>query len=342
MISTGSRPLTAYGSRMADMKTQIILRPFDPASDFRGWVELRNAIYPHNPVSVESVRFHWDTLDQRRFHRERHLALDHAAARLVGSAGFSHEPEMFHPDKYVCHVYVHPDSQGRGIGTQLWEWLQGRLRDRGAVLARCGVWENHPHAVAFAAHRGFREKRRAWQSILEVHNVDLGGLAYRWDRVATQGIVLTTLTDELERDAECLPKLYTLSNEALRHTPLPDVPTDPPYEMFYQWIMESPRRLPQAFFIAADGARYVGVSFLEKGDEEGTILQGLTATDPEYMRRGIAWALKLNTVKYAQENGYERIKTWNDTENQPMLSINLRLGFQPLPATITMEREFER
>jgi len=60
------------------------------------------------------------------------------------------------------------------------------------------------------------------------------------------------------------------------------------------------------------------------------------------MRRGIAWALKLNTVKYAQENGYERIKTWNDTENQPMLSINLRLGFQPLPATITMEREFER
>jgi GNAT superfamily N-acetyltransferase len=77
---------------------------------------------------------------------------------------------------------------------------------------------------------------------------------------------------------------------------------------------------------------------LERDDEPGALGQGLTATDPDYMGRGIAWALKLFTVRYAQERGYERIKTWNDSENHTMLSINLRLGFAPRPAWITVER----
>ena len=157
-----------------------------------------------------------------------------------------------------------------------------------------------------------------------------------------QGIVLTTLAEELPRDSQCLPKLYALANESLRHMPMPDIPTDPPYEMFLQWIMESPKRIPEAFFIARDGERYVGLSFLDKSDKEGMINQGLTATDPGYMGRGIAWALKLNTIQYAQEHGYGQIQTWNDSANERMLSINLRLGFQPLPAWIMLEREFPR
>ena len=327
---------------MAAVKMKVGLRPFDPETDFPSVVEMHNANYPFNLRSVETARFGWNALDTQRYHRERQAAVEPQTGHLVGVATFGHNPEIFHPDKYGCGINVHPEYQKRGIGRQLWAWLDERLRARGAIVARSSVWEGHADAVAFAQRRGFVEKRRIWQSVLPVERVDLSVLAFRWERARAQGITMTTLAEELERDPECLTKLYTLASESLRHTPLPDVPTDPPFEMFRQWIMENPRRMPEAFFIARDGERYVGVSFLEGAEEERTLNQGLTATDPEYMRRGIAWALKLNTVKYAQENGYQRIKTWNDTENQPMLSINLRLGFRPLPATITMEREFER
>ena len=327
---------------MAGVKMQVLLRPFAAEEDFPVLVAIRNAVYPHNPTTVESARFQWQTLDPQRYHRERQVAADPGSGYIVGAASINHNPEMFHPDKYECGILVHPDHQGGGIGDRLWAWVEGRLRQRGAVLARGTVWEGYPHAVAFAAKKGFREKRRGWQSVLEAKGVDLAALAHRWARVREQGIVLTTLAEELRRDPECLGKLYDLARTSLRHTPLPDVPTDPPYEMFRQWVMESPRRLPEAFFIAREGDRYVGISFLEKGAEEGVLGQGLTATNPDYMGRGIAWALKLNTVQYAQTHGDKQIKTWNDTENQPMLSINLRLGFMPLPAWITMEREFTR
>lgn len=327
---------------MANVQLTVTLRPFAAAADFPAVVALRNAIYPHNPTSEESARFNWNVFDVLRYYRERVVAVDPQSGRVVGVATFNHNPELFHPDKYECGSSVHPEFQRRGIGGQLWEWLRGRLAARGAIVARAGVWENHPPALAFAQHRGFGEKRRIWQSVLDVTHVNLAALAYRWERAREQGIVLTTLAEELQRDPECLPKLYALASTALRHMPLPDVPTDPPYEMFLQWIMESPKRIPEGFFIARDGHRYVGVSFLDKSDKEGMINQGLTATDPAYMGRGIAWALKLNTIKYAQEHGYGQIQTWNDSENQPMLGINLRLGFHPLPAWIMMEREFTR
>jgi RimJ/RimL family protein N-acetyltransferase len=156
--------------------------------------------------------------------------------------------------------------------------------------------------------------------------------------VQRQNIVLTTFADEQARDPECLKKLYELGNKALRHMPLPDQPTDPPFDMFLRWTVQNPKFIPEALFIATDGERYVGLSHLLQSDEEGALEQELTATDPDYFGRGIAWALKLNTVQYAQEHGFKKIKTWNDTANQAMLSINLRLGYQPQPAWIMMER----
>ncbi len=320
----------------------MTLRPFDPETDFPGVVEIHNANYPFNLRSVERARFGWSTLDTQRYHRERQVAVEPGTGRVVGMAQFGHDPEMFHPDKYGCAIHVHPEYQGRGLGRQLWTWLDDRLRDRGAIVARGNVWEDHSRAVAFAARRGFAEKRRVWQSALAASQVDLAALAFRAERVQAQGITQTTLAAELAREPQCLQKLYALASESLRHMPLPDMPTDPPFEMFRQWVMENPHRLPEAFFIAQDGERYVGLSFLEKADEADALNQGLTATDPAYMGRGIAWALKLRTVKYAQDHAYRRIKTWNDAENKPMLSINLRLGFTPLPAWITVEREFAR
>ena len=325
---------------MAQVRMDVRLRVFDPATDFPAAREIRNANFPDNPTSLERMRFQWDALDTERYYRERQVAVDPSTDRVVGVASMGHNPEMFHPDKYEVGLSVHPEVQRRGIGNRLWEWLVDRLTSRGAVLARTMVQEKHPHDVAFAERRGFVEKRRLWESILPVDTVDLATLAHRWERVRSQGIVLTTLAEELEREPASLDRLYTLVSAAVRHMPLPDLPTDVPFEMFRRWIMESPGRLPDAFFIARDGDRYAGVSWLAKSEEPETLLQALTATDPDYMGRGIAWALKLNTIEYAQTHGVRRIKTWNDSENQPMLSINIRLGFQRQPAAIVMERAF--
>ena len=55
--------------------------------------------------------------------------------------------------------------------------------------------------------------------------------------------------------------------------------------------------------------------------------------------KGVAMALKLQTVKYARANGYREIRTGNNTRNRPMLRINEAMGFQKQPVWIEFERE---
>jgi RimJ/RimL family protein N-acetyltransferase len=49
--------------------------------------------------------------------------------------------------------------------------------------------------------------------------------------------------------------------------------------------------------------------------------------DPYSPEEGIALALKLRTIAYAQEHGKPYIKTWNDSPNEGMIALNERLGF---------------
>jgi len=74
-----------------------------------------------------------------------------------------------------------------------------------------------------------------------------------------------------------------------------------------------------AFFVAIDcDGQWVGMSNLERQLEDPTFVwQGLTGVRREARGRGIAIALKLRTVSYAQRMGVDHIKTWNDQKNRP-------------------------
>jgi len=49
-------------------------------------------------------------------------------------------------------------------------------------------------------------------------------------------------------------------------------------------------------------------------------------------------ALKLRVIDFARRNQYDKIKTWNDTDNAPMLAVNTKLGFKREAGWITMEK----
>ena len=63
----------------------------------------------------------------------------------------------------------------------------------------------------------------------------------------------------------------------------------------------------------------------------------MTGVVRAYRRRGIATALKVRTIQYAQTVGAETIVTSNE-ENNPMNILNRKLGFEPMPAWISYHR----
>jgi GNAT superfamily N-acetyltransferase len=305
--------------------------------DYPAWVAGSNLCYPDYPWSVEEARHDDDKWDHDRFFKKRIVAEEDG--QMVGAVEFYHRPSRFHPDRYGFDLWVLPDRRRRGHGGALHEAAVTLLRERNALAATAGVKETMTDGVEFTKKRGWVEIKRDWESRLVVAGFDFDNFAGASERVAAQGIRISTLADELARDPGAAQKAFELTDHCRRDVPAMDQPTDVTFEEWKKDWIDAPSFLPDAFFVAIDDqGRWLGMSNLQRSIEDPSFIwQGLTGVRREARGKGLAMALKLMTVRYAQRLGVEHIKTWNDQRNQPMLAINVAMGFARQPAWIGLE-----
>jgi GNAT superfamily N-acetyltransferase len=316
------------------------VRDFAPA-DYEAWVEASNRCYPDYPWSVKEMRHQDDAFDHTRYFRRRFVAEEEGA--LVGGLEIGHRPGRFHPDRYHWDLFVVPEKRRRGHGSALYHAGLNALRERDAQAAGTGVKESMEDGVSFAAKRGWVEVRRDWESRLRVAGFDFARFAGADERIAREGVRVVTLADELKKDPGALRAAFELVDVLRADVPSTDAVTPLTFE---EWDRThgsgSPTFIADAFFVAIDrDGRWVGMSNLERQLEDPTFVwQGLTGVRREDRGRGIAMALKLRTVTYAQAMGVDHIKTWNAQQNRPMLRINEAMGFEKQPAWIALELRF--
>lgn len=313
------------------------VRDFSPA-DYALWVAGNNACYPDYASSVAEMRHRDDSFDRTKYFMLRLVAEEGGA--LVGGVEAAHRPGRFHPDRYWFDLWVLPERRRRGHGTALYDAALAVLRERGALAINGGVKESMLDGVDFLRKRRWIEVKRDWESRLPVAGFDFAKFASADERIAANGVTITTYADELARDGETAEqKAYELTSELRIDVPSVDPPTPETIEEWRRHWTGNPAFLPDAFFIAVDRTgRWIGMSNLERSIEVPTFVwQGLTGVRRDARGGGVAMALKLRIVRHAQAMGVDHIKTWNDQRNRPMLSINEAMGFVKQPAWIAME-----
>ena len=239
-------------------------------------------------------------------------------------------------------VLVHPDWQRRGVGTLLWEQMRRDLSPFGQVTVGPWVRAANTGASRWLLALGFSLVHQEGAVQLSVGNADLSPLAGVAQQVAQRGITITTLAAEKKagtgdaNDQECLAQLYDIFQEVEQDVPGNSLRPRTTYEQC-MYDLEQPGMLPESIFIAKHGSRYIGLSILGRKVTESdvrfagpnTLSQHLTGVRRAYWRRGIALALKLCTVEYARQHGFERIVS--NSDNPAMQALNGRLGFRPGP-----------
>jgi len=268
-------------------------------------------------------------------HRARFAA--EADGSQVGWAEVAHEPWRYDPDRYAVRIEVDPAMRRRGIGSQLLGELIAHVAARGGRVLRAVAAEDDRAALGFLDARDFREVWRNLPSRLVLDEVDAGRVGDAERRLAVLGLRVTTLAERAD-DLRLLRELYDLELLAGRDQRHVDPVTPPPFERWVPSVVDAPEAMLDAWFLAFDVDRLVGVTTLEATRQPAVVEVGYTAVHPDYRRRGIARLLKLRTIEYARERGFRAIETDSDWTNDSMLALNASIGFVRLPAVITFER----
>ncbi len=318
----------------------LIIRDFSGSeADYAAAAGVCNAAFPEYPESVED----WKDEDARHpAHLKRRRWLAEIQGETVGFASYDQSEWMYNPGLFSFFAAVLPQRQGQGVGRALYATVMAALAPLEPLRVRARCRSDYTRSMRFLVERGFVEDLRDWESRLDLPGFDPAPFAGHVERVIASGIRIVTLRELIAGDPEHRRKLYELDVTLATDVPSPEPLTAPSAESFERHVFESRDLLPEGFFVALDGRRYVGLSALWKSDEEpDTLYTGLTGVHREYRRRGIALALKLRAIEYARSRGIRTLKTWNESNNRAMLSINEALGFVKQPAWVSFVRHLQ-
>jgi mycothiol synthase len=318
----------------------LTIRPFVGDTDYAGFAKVVTDVWPDRDASLSALQ-HYDHAHANGFYFQRFVAEQHG--QIIAYCECGEPADSYRPGKYFFELGVLPAWQGQGLGATLYNHLLTTLAQRPDALTMlvCKTRENQPQAVSFLHKRGFEQVMRSHIATLAVTAFDRTPFAPLLPKIAASGIELWPLTKLAQRDPDWQRKIYELDWECTLDEPLPDTPTKPSFEHYAAEIFGNPDFLPAAWFIAVDGGRYVGMTAANRNHRHpGQLNTFFTATVRSHRRRGLATALKLLQIDYAQANGYTRIITDNE-EHNPMYQINLALGFQPEPALLFFQKQLE-
>jgi GNAT superfamily N-acetyltransferase len=215
------------------------------------------------------------------------------------------------------------------------------VKEAGAVTVSCRRYASESQLLTFLKKCGFEET-----SILLDLRLDLAKiegplpLPIIVKRLNSNGISMTTLAEERARDPRCVEKLYELTTLARRDDPARSPLAPPGYNSREAALwLDMPYVLPEGYFIAKCGDAYVGVSDVSLFDAmPGALTAGFTGVKREYRHIGVATALKMHAILYAQSHGYQILQTFNNPTQPAILALNQKLGFEILFEYATLEK----
>ena len=316
----------------------LTFREFGPA-DYQRYVEILNANFPDYLVSVAEQRSRDESVDRSKYLLKRFACLDDRTDTIVGFGRIGNVLDTYHPQKFMINIYVDPQYQRMGVGGAIFDKLSDELTDLDAEVAWTMNKEDLSGQREFFQKRGFMEKRRDWESRLDLPAFQPEKFRGYETKMAEQGISFTTLAEVMRAGDDSMRKLHDLVQHIVADMPRQADFTPVPYDQWKTLLSNSPRIVPEGFLIARHGSEFVGESDVLRNERAPrTLSQGDTGVRREFRGRGIATALKLRVIEFAKNNGYETIETWNDSTNAAMLAVNTKLGFERRIGWILMEK----
>jgi GNAT superfamily N-acetyltransferase len=310
----------------------------DDAEIVAGLESARNPQDPRDPIMLR----HWWTAG--RTPEEVHMELvaeGQGGESALAYVGAGHDPWDTMPQRFGwIRLLLHPDSWSEARFAQLIDAGESWLRDEAGSISVARARGSLMQELQTLEAHGYREVRRSkvWElDLVACREQLLAGAVRTREQMKAQGVQLLTL--DQDPDPDRLAKLYEVECEAER-----DIPTTvpwriAPYDDWLRFWFDNPGVRDDRFWEARDGDAVVGLSVIGYPPTRGVPWTFFTGTSRSVRGRGVARALKYQTVAQAIALGAERIRTNNDGANAPILHLNDEMGYRLVDPVIELHRE---
>lgn len=278
-----------------------------------------------------------EKFDESRYFRRQYVVEDESTKQIIAYGAV--EQTVYLP-KYRLVLLSDPQWLTRGARVVLLDRLLSDAVEAKAITVSCRQYASEVELVNLLESRGFEEVSRVLDLRLKVADADVSQFLPRLKQIEEQGISITTFAEERERDPRCVEKLYELTTLLQRDDPArgPLAPAGYNAREALMWLQMS-YVLPDALFIAKKGDEYLAVSDVSLFEAlPGGLIQGFTGVRREFRRRGLATALMVREVLYAQSHGYQIIQSFNKPEQVAMRALNEKFGFEVMLEQLLLEK----
>ncbi len=292
---------------------------------------------PDDPEDPEILR-HWWRMMPTDSVVDRQIAM--LAGAAVGYTRWDHTVWAKMPERFMrVDADLRPAARTPERLAALFAMLERRGHDEGARTVTTWTWEDDTLRLEVLASRGYREERRErfWELDLVKEQGRITRMAAQSrERMKKEGIHI--LTWDHEKDPARWEKLKRMSDEAEADVPTTVPHVDMPMAEWLKWF-ESPALRPDRIWIAKEGDDIVGISQLAYPPVRGVVSTDWTGAARKVRGRGVARALKCETLMQAIALGVDRVRTDNDSTNVPILHINETMGYQRRADMIQLVKE---
>lgn len=286
---------------------------------------------PDDPSDGAVIRHFWSN-PQPGAVAERYIVTSTSGER-IGFAAHYHQDWAKLPTRYgQVNASLRLRSKTKKILDAVFAHVEERSRESGTAIFTAGSSDTDTLRREVLLARGYTEERRfkVWDCDLIANEAMLRhAVEGSRQKMREQGIRLVTF-DRIE-GADRLRSYWELSEATTADMPstVPYVPVS--FDVFVRGWMGRPGFREDRLWIALDGDRMVGYSVLAYPPTRGLVWNNGTAVVRDARGRGLARALKLESMVQAIDAGTPRIRTGNDSTNAPILHLNEVLGFTQVP-----------
>jgi GNAT superfamily N-acetyltransferase len=314
------------------------IRKFIPIeSDYQQTVNIEKALAPEEDISIQTWKWH-----------DQHYPPTAVFSRWVGeldgnivSHGLLTQDESTeNNNRYKLHIAVHPQYQGKGYGSELFQHLQRMLHSYAPCTIESMIRADHPYAREFLSHRHFKPGPQKSFYRLNLPEqpapIDLNS---RFSKAENLGVCIFPLQDLLTQVENWKNMLYKLEKKLVEESSDLSLSFPKTQELYEEKTIHQPYFNPESIFIARYQQHWIGTAgIIQSLQKHNCYCHTFTGVEKPYRRNGIATLLKLCCINFAISHGIAHLES-NFSEANPIQKINENLGYKRQP-WILYERSF--